>query len=797
MKKNIFTFLVFSTYLFSFGTVNIISFGSEWKYLANGTNQRVAWRSGAFNDAAWLSGSGQFGYGDGDETTVVEAGCSPLASCGFKHITTYFRKKITIGNTSTYSNYSMRIKRDDGIVVYIDGKEVFRNNMPTDVITYSTLASSDITDDGNTLLNKVLPLSKLKTGTHVIAVEIHQFSTASDDISFDLKLTANEISLPPPPPPGSATLLRGPYLNAAGQTSIHVRWRTDLPTNSVVNFGLFDGSLTSNVTDTNLVTEHDVTITGLDANTKYFYSIGNTDPIAQTYKSGSNIYFNTTPPKTEDKVSRFVVFGDCGNNSTNQTNVRNSVMQFLGSDHADGMLLLGNNALTTGSDAEYQTNFFNQYQDTLLNNVTLWAAPGDADYANSPARQNDHAIPYYDIFTNPTVGESGGVPSGTESYYSYDYGNVHFLSLDSYGKDASTYRLFDTTGPQVDWIKADLTANKLRWTVVYFNQPAYTMGSDNSDTDPDLIALRQNLIQILERYGVDLILNAHSTVYERSYLLNGHYGNEASFNLGTHALSASSAKYDGSGNSCPYIKNNGQKAGTVYAVVGSSGQLGGAQPSWTHEAMSYSNNLNGGAMVIKVDGNRLDADWVCDDGVVRDRFTIMKDVNKNEPHSIYLGDLLTLTSSWKGSYNWYDGSSTNSVDVSPPNSEVIDTLFVTDNYGCLTDSFTIVKLLPFKDPNTTSTDRKATTVVKPTVGVTTTAIKVYPNPSTTGIFTVDYTSDKNINSNIVVYDITGNIVLQDEFVLQEGTTNHTLNISNLASGSYLLKVEDKVVRIQK
>ena len=89
--------------------------------------------------------------------------------------------------------------------------------------------------------------------------------------------------------------------------------------------------------------------------------------------------------------------------------------------------------------------------------------------------------------------------------------------------------------------------------------------------------MRERVVPIFERYKVDLVLSGHSHSYERSYLLNGHYGQENTFVAGTHALSGSNAKYDGSANSCTYIKNAGDmRNGIVYAVVGSSGQVSGS-----------------------------------------------------------------------------------------------------------------------------------------------------------------------------------------------------------------------------
>ena len=108
---------------------------------------------------------------------------------------------------------------------------------------------------------------------------------------------------------------------------------------------------------------------------------------------------------------------------------------------------------------------------------------------------------------------------------------------------------------QAQWLKQDLAANTLPWTVVYFHHPPYSKGSHNSDIEIELVNMRERVVPIFERYKVDLVLSGHSHSYERSYLLNGHYGQENTFVAGTHALSSSNAKYDGSANSCTYKKN--------------------------------------------------------------------------------------------------------------------------------------------------------------------------------------------------------------------------------------------------
>lgn len=163
-----------------------------------------------------------------------------------------------------------------------------------------------------------------------------------------------------------------------------------------------------------------------------------------------------------------------------------------------------------------------------------------------------------------------------------------------------------------------------------FSPPAlHKKGSHNSDTNTELINIRNNLLRILERYNVDLVLSGHSHSYERSFCSTGIMEWKATYSASSHALSTSSAKYDGSANSCLYIKNAGDtRKGIVYAVVGSAGQLGGSVSGYPHNAMYYSNVTNGGSLFFEIENNRLDAKWICADGVIRDNFTMIKNVNK-------------------------------------------------------------------------------------------------------------------------------------------------------------------------
>ena len=174
---------------------DLIPLGSAWKYLDNGSDQGSAWRQPNFDDAAWASGPAQLGYGDGDEATVVSYGPNPSN----KYVTTYFRRQFQVNDIPSIASLVMSTLRDDGAVVYINGTEVFRTNLPAApaVITYQSLGLGAIGGaDESALYDVSLDPCVLVSGLNVMAVEIHQSSGTSSDISFDMRLST---SLPAPP----------------------------------------------------------------------------------------------------------------------------------------------------------------------------------------------------------------------------------------------------------------------------------------------------------------------------------------------------------------------------------------------------------------------------------------------------------------------------------------------------------------------------------------------------------------------------------------------------------------------
>ena len=283
-------------------------------------------------------------------------------------------------------------------------------------------------------------------------------------------------------------------------------------------------------------------------------------------------------------------------------------------------------------------------------------------------------------------------------------------------------------------------------------------------------------------------------------------------------------------------------------------------------------------MALTVNGNRLDAEWVCNDGVIRDRFTMMKDVNKKELYFTAEGDSVNLLSTWLGNYNWTGGYNTKNITVAPLGIDT-DTFIVTDNFNCLRDSFIITKsiqlpveLISFNAHKTTNyqvilnwttatefqnqyfsvewskdavnfssigtvsgngttnmqhsysflhqqpvtgnnyyrlkqVDKDSTfsysEIVKVfldnflTVTIKDDFMYVYPNPSKTGEFDVDYYSTKNKTTTLKVFDLLGKLIYSDVWLIYTGISNYKLNLKEIPNGSYILMVDQKVIKLQK
>jgi hypothetical protein len=177
---------------FSVGTESILAeWGSQWAYWDEGTLPAEDWFAEDYDDLAWLSGDAMLGYdtsdGDAEFATVVDYG----DDADNKHLTTYFRHVFSVSDVSGITSLILQLQRDDGAVVYLNGQEVARSNMPTGAVSNATLASSSMYGDAETAINKFwLDPALLTDGINVLAAEVHQIKADSSDLRFDLQLSA-------------------------------------------------------------------------------------------------------------------------------------------------------------------------------------------------------------------------------------------------------------------------------------------------------------------------------------------------------------------------------------------------------------------------------------------------------------------------------------------------------------------------------------------------------------------------------------------------------------------------------
>jgi acid phosphatase type 7 len=401
----------------------------------------------------------------------------------------------------------------------------------------------------------------------------------------------------------AATITRGPYLQLATPTSITVCWRTDEATDSRVQYGIAQDALSSSKNDSKMTTEHEVLVDGLTSDTRYFYSVGSSSKVFAS--ADENQFFYTYPELGTARAVRIWVIGDAGGGNAGQEQVRDAYTAYTGKRHTDLWLQLGDNAYKSGTDLEYQKKNFEIYTNMYRKSVS-WPTIGN--------HEKDLAV-YKKSYALPTKGEAGGVPSGDEAYYSFDFGNIHFICLNSMGDLAQG-------GSQWMWTSNDLAQTTAKWIIAYWHHPPYSKGVHDSDKPGSIEEKTRTIfLPLLEQGGVDLVLTGHSHSYERSFFIDGHYGVSTTFDPVKHVKVPGDGRTDGKGS---YKKNRGNNQGAVYVVGGSSAFTTGG--SLNHPANFSSQNILG-SLVLDIEGDRLDMKFLTDTQQVTDYFTIDKTVN--------------------------------------------------------------------------------------------------------------------------------------------------------------------------
>jgi len=383
-------------------------------------------------------------------------------------------------------------------------------------------------------------------------------------------------------------------------------WRTDEVSAGSILYGLSPNALTTEVASNSIGPQHEVVLTGLSPDTRYYYGV----KVDGTVTAGADAdhTFLTAPVTGQDKKTRIWVVGDSGTGETRQAEVRDAMLDFVGDDLPELFLHVGDMAYDNGTDSEFTNHFYAPYRNQIRR-MTTWPAMGNHEGRNSSS--SSQTGPYYEGYVLPAGAEAGGVASGTEAYYSFDHGTLHVIVLDSH--DSSR----DPGDAMLTWLQADLAATSQDWVIATWHHPPYTKGSHDSDTESRHIDMRENALPILEAGGVDLVLGGHSHIYERSFLLDG-----ATQTPSTSAgiVDSGNGRLDGDG---AYQKQaiSGPNQGAVYVVAGHGGRS--VSGSGGHPLMAF-DELENGSVILDLQENRLQITNIRYDGVITDEMALIK-----------------------------------------------------------------------------------------------------------------------------------------------------------------------------
>ena len=444
-------------------------------------------------------------------------------------------------------------------------------------------------------------------------------------------------------------LTRGPYLQLATPESMVVVWRTNGPTDPMVRIGpspdsldrdIGKGAVTLRVSadvdaaadvprlykepaedaakrdprDSDPSTapglyQYEAHIDRLKPAIRYYYAVF--DGERRLAGGDEQHYFKTSPAAGSKSSQRIWIVGDSGTAGRDQRQVYAALQGFLQETGRplDAYLHLGDMAYPDGTDREFQLTFFDIYQPTLCNTV-CWPTMGN--HEGHTSRGMLGFGPYYDAYVVPTAAEAGGVASGSEAYYSFDIGNVHFICLDSHDLNR------EPTGAMAQWLVADLEQAQGDWLIAYWHHPPYTKGSHDSDREDQLVEMRTHIMPILESGGVDLVLAGHSHIYERSMLIDGAYSTPTT----AEGVVLDDGDGDPNGDGA-YRKSQGLNPheGTVAIVAGHGGagiSRKGTMPIMRQIIVEH------GSAILDIEGDTLTGPMINKEQVRRDLFSIVK-----------------------------------------------------------------------------------------------------------------------------------------------------------------------------
>jgi predicted phosphodiesterase len=410
----------------------------------------------------------------------------------------------------------------------------------------------------------------------------------------------------------TAQFERSPYLQVVTSNSIVVRWNTTDSITGVVRYGSSTDLLTFSASESQPNTFHEVTISGLLPATRYYYSIND-------LPGTSGQYFVTAGNYGDKRKKRIWVISDFGQTSVSQNEARElTVTKWKsfnqGSLHTDFILSLGDQT-ENDTQEELQQTFFNPLSDVFLN-TPLFTVEGNHD-------AHDDLVNYKASFSVPSNAEAGGFPSNSKDFYSFEFENIHIIVLST--------EVDDINKTQHIWLENDLKnidTTKSDWLIACLHRPFHSGGDHNTDLSSTAQKQRDYWLTKLEDYGVDLILQGHNHIYERSFLIDNLIGPTSELTE-ENILNGGDGREDGDG---AYIKRSGIKPhnGTVFLEVAPGGVAVSTISEFPVFSFSFAGSDKEGSVVVDVDSrDKMNVFFLCnasgpDSSPVWDYFTIIK-----------------------------------------------------------------------------------------------------------------------------------------------------------------------------
>jgi len=479
MRTKITTLLLLTVMNFTVFSQQLINQGSVWKYLDDGTDQGTNWREASFDDSGWQQGNAQLGFGDGDEATVINS----------NGITYYFRQNFNVSDPNAQTGLKLEILRDDGAVVYINGTEVVRSNMPSGTITYTTTASHTVGGaDENTFFEYNIPSSSLIQGDNLIAVEIHQRSSSSSDVSFDLKMEFEEYVV--------NLFRKNPYVLYTGDnTEMLLLWQLSQSETCEISWGEDDtySTGTQTVNEYGNDIQYKILLDNLTPETKYYYKVScNNEDFESNFVTGSNS--NVTS-------FSFYAYGDTRTQPAEHDGVAEQILTEITNAPASQTFIFNSGDLVAnGEDENDWDNQFFDAQYTHINEM-LSSLPYIAAVGNHEGNGTLFAKYFpYSLYENTG-----------NTYFSFDNANAHFIIIDQFTD-------YSAGSTQYDWIVDDLQNSDKPWKFAVFHKPGWSAGGHSNDVDV------QNILQpLFEQYDVPVVINGHNHYYSHAIVNDIHH----------------------------------------------------------------------------------------------------------------------------------------------------------------------------------------------------------------------------------------------------------------------------------